>query len=73
MPANDVSYSISGIFLGEISTILFLIVWIYSGVVPQQPPTIFKCPSLAKLYIYSAINSGESSYSPNSFGSPALG
>jgi hypothetical protein len=44
-----------------------------SGVVPQQPPTMFSQPLLAQSPISSAMNSGVSSYSPNSLGRPALG
>ena len=45
----------------------------WSGVVPQQPPTRFNKPSLENSCSRSAICSGVSSYSPISFGSPALG
>ena len=45
----------------------------WCGVVPQQPPTTFSRPSRANWPRTSAICSGVSSYSPSSFGSPALG
>ncbi len=44
-----------------------------SGVVPQHPPTTFSRPSSAKARSTRAMCSGLSSYSPNSFGRPALG
>ncbi len=44
-----------------------------SGVVPQQPPTMFSQPFAAQSPISSAMNSGVSSYSPNSLGNPAFG
>src|SRR5207237_1187414 len=46
---------------------------IWSGVVPQQPPTILTRPARANSPSIPAIASGLSSYSPNSLGSPALG
>ena len=46
---------------------------ICAGVVPQQPPIIFKKPFFAHSSISPAISSGVSSYSPNSFGKPAFG
>ena len=51
----------------------FFIALICSGLVPQQPPTIFKYPLDTNSDISFAIKSGLSSYSHNSFGSPALG
>ncbi len=44
-----------------------------SGVVPQQPPTMFTNPSSINSRIWEAIFSGVSSYSPSWLGSPALG
>ena len=44
-----------------------------SGVVPQQPPTRLTSPAPANSSSTAAIWSGVSSYSPNAFGSPALG
>ncbi len=44
-----------------------------SGVVPQQPPTIFSQPSFAHSPICADIDSGVSSYSPKAFGRPAFG
>ncbi len=45
----------------------------WAGVVPQHPPTMFKKPLAMNSSTTSAICSGVSSYSPNSFGSPAFG
>ena len=45
----------------------------WSGVVPQQPPTMFRKPASTKSDVTLAMCSGVSSYSPNSFGSPAFG
>jgi len=44
-----------------------------SGVVPQQPPTMLIQPASAHWRMCPAMNSGLSSYSPNSLGRPALG
>ena len=44
-----------------------------AGVVPQQPPTMFRKPLWANSASTSAMSSGVSSYSPNALGSPALG
>ena len=46
---------------------------ICAGVVPQQPPIIFKKPFSKKSSIITAISEGDWSYSPISFGKPALG
>ena len=46
---------------------------IWSGVVPQQPPTMLTRPAAANSPISPAMNSGLSSYWPNSLGRPALG
>ncbi len=46
---------------------------ICDGVVPQHPPTRFTRPASANSFIISAMASGDSSYSPNSFGNPAFG
>ncbi|NYC95670.1 hypothetical protein DFN09_003657 [Clostridium acetobutylicum] len=62
-----------GTFLGEMPLTTLLIALICSGVVPQQPPTIFKCPSSANFFTMLAVSSGSSSYSPREFGSPAFG
>ena len=51
----------------------FAIAAMWSGVVPQQPPTIFTNPFSAYSRICSAINSGDSSYWPKAFGKPAFG
>ncbi len=46
---------------------------VVSGVVPQQPPTMFSSPAPANSVSTPAVNSGVSSYPPMSFGRPALG
>ena len=72
-PLNFVNLSIVGIFRGLIFCTQFAISFIWSGVVPQHPPTIFSNPLCANSEIIFAIDSGDSSYSPNSLGRPALG
>ena len=45
----------------------------WSGVVPQQPPTMLTSPAWANSPTTAAVSEGPSSYSPNALGSPALG
>ena len=45
----------------------------WSGVVPQQPPTMFSRPAAANSRRMSAVAAGCSSYSPKAFGKPAFG
>ena len=45
----------------------------WSGEEPQQPPTMLTKPDSAHSETCSAIASASRSYSPNSFGRPALG
>ncbi len=45
----------------------------WSGVVPQQPPARLTKPASANSRSISAVSSGDSSYSPNALGRPALG
>ena len=45
----------------------------WSGVVPQQPPTRFTSPASANSPSVSAVSDAASSYSPNALGRPALG
>ena len=45
----------------------------WSGVVPQQPPTMFTQPRSANSPIMPAIAAGPRSYCPISFGRPAFG
>ena len=47
--------------------------WVCSGVVPQQPPTRFTRPSSANARRKRLVSAACSSWSPSSFGSPALG
>ena len=65
--------SSSGTLRGGRSATASAIALMCSGVVPQQPPTMFSQPFAAQSPISPAMNSGVSSYSPNSFGSPAFG
>ena len=44
-----------------------------AGVVPQQPPTMLTKPLAANSPSTAAVAAGDSSYSPNAFGSPAFG
>src|SRR3546814_1513657 len=44
-----------------------------AGVVPQQPPTMFRKPLWANSSMTLAVSTGSSSYSPNSLGRPAFG
>ena len=54
------------------STVLAM--WaMWSGVVPQHPPTRLTKPLSAKSRRIAAVSSGSSSYSPKAFGRPALG
>src|SRR5215210_4220002 len=63
----------SGISRGGWPETASAIALMWSGVVPQQPPTMLSQPASAHSPISAAITSGVSSYSPNSFGSPAFG
>ena len=45
----------------------------WSGVVPQQPPSRLSSPLSANSWTMAAVCSGASSYSPKALGSPALG
>src|SRR5471032_2908570 len=45
----------------------------WPGVVPQQPPTMFRKPLWANSSMTFAVSDGSSSYSPNSLGRPAFG
>src|ERR1700753_2383462 len=65
--------SISGIMRGLCGATAAAIAAIWSGVVPQQPPTMLTRPSRANSPISRDIYSGVSSYCPNSLGRPALG
>jgi hypothetical protein len=45
----------------------------WSGVVPQQPPTMFRKPDFAHSAMCFTMSAGDSSYSPKAFGRPAFG
>ncbi len=51
----------------------FAIAEMWSGVVPQHPPTRLTKPLPANSPRIVAVSSGASSYSPNALGRPALG
>ena len=74
-PDNLVYVSSSGIFLGLRSFISFAIASICAGVVPQQPPAIFRKPLLANSFNSEEVSSGFSSkpVSDIGFGKPAFG
>ena len=72
-PARRQATGISGSLRGGKPSTARLIAAICSGVVPQQPPTIFKKPDSAHSRICAAITSASKSYSPKAFGRPALG
>jgi hypothetical protein len=72
-PDTIVKWVASGIDLGGIPYIACLTCLIYSGLVPQQPPTILSKPSSANPLIASANISGVSSYPPIALGRPAFG
>ena len=67
------SFFFLGIFLGSNPSTASAIAFIWSGVVPQHPPTILTYFSSASSLIYPAVIFGSSSYSPKTFGKPALG
>ena len=60
-------------FLGLYLLASSAMAFICSGVVPQQPPTIFINPSSRYDCNISLIICGDWSYSPKGFGNPALG
>ena len=72
-PLNFVNGLISGTFRGEIPSTSSAMALMCAGVVPQHPPTRLTRPLSANSLMILAIVSGDSSYSPNSLGSPALG
>ena len=72
-PLNLGMSDITGGTLGLNFFVTSYMALICSGVVPQQPPTIFRRSSFRNSSICFAVDSGVSSYSPNSFGSPAFG
>ena len=72
-PDRRQALGISGITRGGYLLTASAIAWICAGVVPQQPPTMFKKPEAANSSTTTAISAGVSSYSPKAFGRPALG
>ena len=63
----------AGTFRGEKGATDSAMARIWSGVVPQQPPTTLTMPSRAKSATWRAVSSGPSSYSPKALGRPAFG
>ena len=72
-PLSRVNTGNSGMVRGGIFSTACAMACICSGVVPQQPPTIFTRLDSANSPMTSAMKSGDWSYSPNSLGRPALG
>ncbi len=72
-PARRHLISTSGICRGGNFATASAMALMCAGVVPQQPPMMLRKPDCAHSAISFAIASGDSSYSPNSLGRPALG
>ena len=72
-PDRRQALGISGMARGLYLATASAMAWICAGVVPQQPPTMFRKPLAANSSTTTAISSGVSSYSPKAFGRPALG
>ncbi len=72
-PLNLKYGSVFGIFLGFRLLIFSDIALMWSGVVPQHPPTRLIKPLPANSSKTPEVIFGVSSYSPISFGSPAFG
>ena len=63
----------SGTSRGALPSTAFAISRMWSGVVPQQPPTMLTIPEVANSPTNSPVSAGASSYSPNALGRPAFG
>ncbi len=72
-PERRQATGISGNLRGATPSTALLMAAMCAGVVPQQPPTIFKNPACAHSPICAAMTSASKSYSPNALGNPALG
>ncbi|MNP48103.1 hypothetical protein D3C76_1421970 [compost metagenome] len=72
-PASRQATGSSGNLRGGRPATAWLMAAICSGVVPQQPPTIFRNPDSAHSRICAAMVAASRSYSPKAFGRPAFG
>ncbi len=72
-PARRNAFGFGTIGRGGTERMACAIALMCSGVVPQQPPTMFSQPLLAHSPIWRPMDSGVSSYSPKAFGRPAFG
>src|SRR5690606_33309911 len=72
-PERRSAGGITGILRGFRPRTLSAMARIWSGVVPQQPPTMLTSPASAHSRRCAAVACGASSYSPNWLGRPALG
>ena len=72
-PARRVSGSGAGTRRGSTPAAAAATARMWSGVVPQQPPSMLTRPLSANRPSSPAVVSGVSSYSPKAFGSPAFG
>ena len=72
-PLNVSMCSLTGNSRGVTVDTISAIALMWSGVVPQHPPTMLKNLASAKSLIVFAISDAVSSYSPNAFGRPAFG
>ena len=72
-PENEVTVVAGGSSRGATSRTVSAIILMWSGVVPQHPPTMFTRPARANSPSRVLVISGVSSNPPNAFGSPAFG
>ena len=72
-PENCVNGSGDGARRGARPATAFATARMWSGVVPQQPPTMFTKPSSTNALTSPHVSAGASSYSPKAFGRPAFG
>ena len=72
-PESRIPDSRSWVLRGCLSSTAEAMAAMWSGVVPQHPPTRLTKPASANSAMTSAVSSGCSSYSPNALGRPALG
>ena len=73
-PLNrDAHVARAGTRRGSTPSTAFAIARIWSGVVPQHPPTMLTKPLVANSPSSAPVSSGSSSYWPNALGNPAFG
>ncbi len=72
-PDSRIAVPTAGTTRGATPAVTRSIAEMWSGVVPQQPPTMFTRPASVNSSSTAAIWSAVSSYSPNAFGRPAFG